>query len=41
MSEPAKCNFCNQKNVLRSYMRSCEKCTTDNNVCPKCLEVET
>jgi hypothetical protein len=22
-------------------MRACEKCTTDNNVCPKCLEVES
>jgi len=41
MTEPAKCTLCNQKNVLRSYMHACEKCSTDNNVCPKCLDVES
>lgn len=40
MSEPAKCNFCLKKNVLRSYIKACETCTAEYAVCPKCLDAE-
>lgn len=41
MAEPAKCNYCHQKNVFRTYMRACESCSESNHVCPKCLDSET
>lgn len=41
MTEPGRCHYCCDKNVVRSYMRACEICTSDKNVCPKCLESET
>lgn len=41
MTELAKCTFCHQKNVTRTYMRACEPCYEAMKVCPKCLEAET
>lgn len=41
MTELAKCTFCHQKNVTRTYMRACEPCYEAMKVCPKCLESET
>lgn len=40
MTEAAKCTFCHNKNVFRSYMRACDPCWQSKNVCPKCLEAE-
>ena len=41
MSEPAKCTYCLNKNVFRSYMRACEDCIQERQICPKCLESES
>ena len=41
MTEPAKCTFCHDKCVLRTYMRACDPCVETKNVCPKCLEALT
>lgn len=41
MSEPAKCNYCHQKCVSRTYMRACDLCSDKNKVCPKCLDPES
>lgn len=41
MTEPAKCTYCHNKNVLRTYMRACEACSESLKTCPKCLAPES
>lgn len=38
ITEPGRCNFCHEKNVVRSYMKACDSCSEKEKVCPKCLE---
>ena len=40
MTEPAKCAFCNEKTVFRSYMRACQPCVEEKKVCAKCLDLD-
>lgn len=27
ITEPGRCNFCHEKNVVRSYMKACDPCS--------------
>ena len=38
ITEPGRCNYCHEKNVIRSYMKACDTCSEKEEVCPKCLE---
>lgn len=40
ITQPAKCNYCHQKVVVRSYMKACDPCAEEHSVCPKCLNAD-
>ena len=35
---PHKCILCEKKNIVRSYMSSCNPCAEKKEVCAKCLK---
>lgn len=37
ISEPGRCNICQQKVVVKSYHKVCDPCSKEKDICSKCM----